>query len=127
MNHMDERHLRKFELLGIQQQQRIMKNLEKSARKRAKGNTVNREEEEGRAANYYHRRKVMLSRQARALNLYRGFLKGLTYEQVENNLRPESLRPRDVVGDYMQWQGSRTKGWQHYEDFLWWCEAGEDY
>lgn len=52
MNYMDERHLRKFELLAVQQQQRIMKNLEKSARKRAKGNTVNREQEEGRADGY---------------------------------------------------------------------------
>lgn len=85
------RHILKFEVLAVAQQQRIMKRLEKAARLRAKTNSANREDCEAEASGYYHRRTVSLSRQARITNLYRAFLKGLRYSQVEQSLKPSTL------------------------------------
>lgn len=95
MSAMNHRHALKFSLLGIVQQQRILARLEQNYKKKPLQNA-----EDTRADTMRWHRRVRLSREARAINLYRAFLKGLPYLRVETNIRAESLDPVSVFRDY---------------------------
>lgn len=95
---MDQRHALKFAQLAIAQQQRIMKKLAKSARIcNELHNTATSQEE----IFFTRQARVVLTRDARALNLYRGFLKGLAYKQIENSVRKESITPEKVLEQHL--------------------------
>jgi len=95
MSALDHRHALKFSLLGVIQQQRILARLEKDYKKKPLQNA-----EDNRADVMRWHRRVRLSREARAINLYRAFLKGIPYMKVETNIREESLDPICVFRDY---------------------------
>jgi hypothetical protein len=110
MDYMTERHALKFAAIGVAQQQRILKKLAKSARERNTRNLGNAESEEANCFDWH--RNVRLKREARALNLYRGWLKGLAYNQVEQSTRRETLVtsrlpfnfvPYTLMDDFFDW------------------------
>lgn len=99
MDKMLERHALKFASLAVVQQQRIMKKLAHQARSHAVATQKNAESAE---ANHYDwHRRVRLSRESRALNLVRAFLKGIPYKKVESSLKFHTQKPVHVINDYM--------------------------
>lgn len=109
-DNMVKRHYLKFAAKGVAEQARIMRKLAKAARSRhyeRHGNTTDCAE-----ANLYDwRRKVTLAREARAINLIRGYLKGLTYEQVENSTRASTINPYSLLSSYLPRSEWETGVW----------------
>ncbi len=89
-----DKHALRLSHLSVMQQQRALKALAQKQRKYNKDNKANAESAE--ANTYDWHRKVRLAREARAYNLIRGYLKGLPYKAIEQNLKPSTLSP-DVV------------------------------
>ena len=99
MDKMLECHALKFAGLAVVQQQRIMKKLAQQARSHAVKTQKNAESAE---ANHYDwHRRVRLSRESRALNHVRAFLKGTPYKKVEGTLKFHTYKPVAVVTDYL--------------------------
>jgi hypothetical protein len=74
-------------------QQRLLKNYEKSLRRKPSNSDTWMSETQ--------RRKVVLSRESRFLHLYQMFLKGRTVEEVEQNTRPQTLSYQALIFRYM--------------------------
>lgn len=96
---MIERHALKFAGLAVVQQQRLMKKLANASRAHALSQQKNADSAEAR--HYDWQRRVRLSRESRAINLVRAFLKGLPYHKVEVSNNFHTLSPSKVVNDYM--------------------------
>lgn len=98
MKNMIERHALKFAALSVVQQQRAMKKLAASARAFSKASLENADSLE--AQHYDWQRRVRLSRESRAINLVRAFLKGVPYKMVENSTKFHTMDPELCVTDY---------------------------
>ncbi len=84
-----DRHALRLSHLSVMQQQRALKKLAQQQRVYSKANKANAESAE--ANTYDWHRKVRLAREARAYNLIRGYLKGLPYKAIEQNLKSSTL------------------------------------
>jgi len=116
MTNMTQRHALKFALLGVMEQQRILRKLESSARAyHTKCVAEGKNEENVKQADIYawHRR-VKLSREARAIHLYRSFLKGVPYRRVEQSLTEHSLDPIMVFRDYFSQVFLGKDEWENF-------------
>lgn len=98
-NKMEARHAYKFDLLSKEQQMRTLKKMEQARRKWAKENKNNQMPAEAEVFSYH--RRVKLSREARAIHLFRCFLKGTPYIKVEQKLREHTLFPEFLVLTYL--------------------------
>lgn len=121
---MIERHALKFALLGVVEQQRIMRKLAKNSRSWAKETLKNAESAQANLYDWH--RRVRLSREARAINLFRAFLKGTPYNKVENSLNIHSLDPLVVVKRYLPCtkEFATSKAYDNFEkQFDSWIDA----
>jgi hypothetical protein len=90
-----DRHALRLSHLSVMQQQRALKALAKKQRNYNKRTKANAESAE--ANTYDWHRKVRLAREARAYNLIRGYLKGLPYKAIEQNIKPSTIHPALVL------------------------------
>lgn len=119
-NPMTERHALKFAALGVFEQQRVMKRLATQARTHAKETQKNAASSE--ADLYDWHRRVRLSREARALQLIRAFLKGTPYKVVEGSNTFHTRPPSIVVQEHMPFTMSTMKA-SFSKDFNDWVAA----
>jgi len=115
LNNMQQRHALKFAVLSNTQQQRILLNMARAARKRLTEGSNKNEADLIKA--FDHRRRVTLSRESRATHLIRAFLKGTPYHQVEKGLRKHTLDPHYVVQHYFSLDGFK------YLQFIQWLKT----
>lgn len=95
---LEHRHALKFEQLSKEHQARTLKKLEIQSRKWAKDTKQNVNPQ---ADVYAWHRRVRVAREARAIHLFRCFLKGTPYKKVEHKLKDGQLDPYQVCVDYM--------------------------
>ncbi len=116
-----DRHALRLSHLSVMQQQRALKALAQKQRKYNKDNKANAESAE--ANTYDWHRKVRLAREARAYNLIRGYLKGLPYKAIEQNLKPSTMDAERAFwmgttsiykGDFQVWVD--VNKWIHSDD-----------
>lgn len=89
------KHSLRLSHLSVMQQQRALRNLARACRMRNKEKLLNAESQE--ANTYDWHRNVRLKREARAYNLIRAYLKGIPYKQVEQSLKPTTIRPQQAI------------------------------
>ncbi len=119
-----DRHALRLSHLSVMQQQRALKKLAQQQRAYSKANKANAESAE--ANTYDWHRKVRLAREARAYNLIRGYLKGIPYKSIEQNLKPSTLPAWSVI--VKVWDSYKTKeGWIPEDHRInEWLEADND-
>lgn len=100
---------------------RTLRKLENQARKWAKDTQQNATSTQADILSYH--RKVKLSREARAINLFRAFLKGIPYKKVEASLRAHTLHPEFLMGSYLTYDNLLE---QHYENMFNWFQAEKE-
>lgn len=105
--------------LSVMQQQRALKNLAKKARQHSKDKMANAESAE--ANTYDWHRKIRLSREARAYNLIRAYLKGIPYKQVEQSIKPTTIMAISAI-EYAS-ANPWYSNWEEYQKILEWLEA----
>lgn len=92
------KHSLRLSHLSVMQQQRALRNLARACRIRNKEKLLNGESQE--ANTYDWHRNVRLKREARAYNLIRAYLKGIPYKQVEQSLKPNTIKADRVFMGY---------------------------
>ncbi len=112
-----DRHALRLSHLSVMQQQRALKALAQKQRNYNKRTKANAESAE--ANTYDWHRKVRLAREARAYNLIRGYLKGLPYKAIEQNLKPSTPEPSFLLKNYYKMEDF----WLEYDKFESWLEA----
>ncbi len=117
-----DRHALRLSHLSVTQQQRALKKLAQQQRSYNKANKANAESDEVNTYDWH--RKVRLAREARAWNIVRGYLKGLPYKAIENNLKPSTIEAVRVMS-YIGGRVPYSKGGFFYFDqkFQAWLEA----
>ena len=116
-----DKHALRLSHLSVMQQQRALKNLARACRMRNKEKLLNAESAE--ANTYDWHRKVRLAREARAYNLIRGYLKGLPYKAIEQNLKPSTLSASSLIGGISVATYKVEDFWAEYDKILDWLEA----
>lgn len=115
------KHSLRLSHLSVIQQQRALKNLARACRMRNKEKLLNAESAE--ANTYDWHRKVRLAREARAYNLIRGYLKGIPYKAIEQNLKSSTMKPWRIV-HFTPTCPFKGEFWDDEEQKFWdWLEA----
>lgn len=115
------KHSLRLSHLSVMQQQRALRNLARACRMRNKEKLLNGESQE--ANTYDWHRNVRLKREARAIHLFRAYLKGTPYKSVERNLKSSTMKAWRIVSFTPT---CFTKGgfWGDEEQRFWdWLEA----